>query len=51
MKPQSSEQVNLKKQNNAQWHSDIGFEPVPADYTSLRLIELPKTGGGELRFF
>lgn len=43
----SDEQVSLKKQNNAQWHSDIGFEPVPADYTSLRLVQLPKTGGGE----
>ncbi|PSR82931.1 TfdA family taurine catabolism dioxygenase TauD [Coniella lustricola] len=39
---------SLKKQNNAQWHSDIGFEPVPADYTSLRLIELPETGGDTL---
>lgn len=45
--PLSSKQVNLKNQNNSQWHSDIAFEPVPADFTSLRLIELPKTGGGE----
>jgi len=37
-----------KKQNSAQWHSDIAFEPVPADYTSLRLVELPKTGGDTL---
>ena len=29
-----------------QWHSDITFEPVPSDYTALRLTELPKTGGG-----
>lgn len=42
----SSKGVNLKHQNNAQWHSDITFEPVPADYTSLRLIQLPETGGG-----
>lgn len=35
-----------KKQYTAQWHSDIAFEPVPADYTSLRLVELPATGGG-----
>ncbi|KAJ4322334.1 hypothetical protein N0V94_002443 [Neodidymelliopsis sp. IMI 364377] len=28
----------------AQWHSDIQFEPVPADYTSLRLTQLPETG-------
>jgi alpha-ketoglutarate-dependent taurine dioxygenase len=32
----------------AQWHSDIQFEPVPADYTSLRLTQLPKTGGDTL---
>jgi alpha-ketoglutarate-dependent taurine dioxygenase len=37
-----------KKQSSAQWHSDIAFEPVPADYTSLRLVQLPKTGGGRL---
>ena len=24
-----------KIQGSAQWHSDIVFEPVPADYTSL----------------
>lgn len=28
--------------------SDIQFEPVPADYTSLRLTQLPKTGGDTL---
>jgi len=36
------------KQNNSQWHSDIAFEPVPADYSSLRLEVLPKTGGDTL---
>lgn len=35
-------------QASAQWHSDIQFEPVPADYTSLRLVELPSTGGDTL---
>jgi hypothetical protein len=36
-----------KKQNSkVGWHSDINFEPVPADYTILRLVELPGTGGG-----
>lgn len=35
-----------KKQKTAEWHSDIAFEPVPADYTSLRLTQLPTTGGG-----
>lgn len=37
-----------KKQSSDQWHSDIAFEPVPADYTSLRLTQLPKTGGDTL---
>ncbi|KAF2120924.1 hypothetical protein BDV96DRAFT_683328 [Lophiotrema nucula] len=37
-----------KIQSSAQWHSDIAFEPVPADYTSLRLTQLPTTGGDTL---
>ncbi|KAF3070669.1 putative alpha-ketoglutarate-dependent sulfonate dioxygenase [Daldinia childiae] len=37
-----------KRYDSAQWHSDIQFEPVPADYTSLRLTELPTTGGDTL---
>jgi len=37
-----------KKQNSGQWHSDIAFEPKPADYSSLRLVNLPKTGGDTL---
>jgi alpha-ketoglutarate-dependent taurine dioxygenase len=37
-----------KKQNSGGWHSDIAFEPVPADYSSLRLEVLPKTGGDTL---
>lgn len=39
---------NPRKDGAAQWHSDIQFEPVPADYTSLRLTQLPKTGGDTL---
>jgi alpha-ketoglutarate-dependent taurine dioxygenase len=39
--------LSVKNQRSAQWHSDIAFEPVPADYTSLRLVQLPTTGGGE----
>ncbi|ETS72969.1 hypothetical protein PFICI_15361 [Pestalotiopsis fici W106-1] len=31
-----------------QWHSDITFEPVPSDYTLLRMTKLPKTGGDTL---
>ncbi|KAL5906100.1 hypothetical protein ACKVV1_010506 [Pyricularia oryzae] len=42
------DELSPKKQSTAQWHSDIAFEPVPADYTSLRLTELPKTGGDTL---
>ncbi len=40
--------LSPKKQSTGQWHSDIAFEPVPADYTSLRLVELPSTGGGKI---
>lgn len=37
-----------KKQSmKTEWHSDIAFEHVPADYTMLRLTELPPTGGGK----
>ncbi|GAM36766.1 hypothetical protein TCE0_018f06118 [Talaromyces pinophilus] len=32
----------------SEWHSDITFEPIPSDYTSLRLVTLPKTGGDTL---
>ncbi|KAF2150375.1 taurine catabolism dioxygenase [Myriangium duriaei CBS 260.36] len=39
---------NQRRHDAAQWHSDIQFEPVPADYTSLRLTQLPKTGGDTL---
>lgn len=28
------------------WHSDISFEPVPANYSSLRLVEPPENGSG-----
>ncbi|KAK4209979.1 taurine catabolism dioxygenase [Rhypophila decipiens] len=40
--------LSPKKQSTGQWHSDIAFEPVPADYTSLRLVDLPSTGGDTL---
>lgn len=33
---------------NAGWHSDIPFEPVPSDYTLLRLVQVPKSGGDTL---
>lgn len=39
---------NTRKQTaRREWHSDITFEPIPSDYTILRLTELPKTGGGK----
>lgn len=39
--------LSPKKQSaKSGWHSDITFEPVPSDYTALRLTKLPETGGG-----
>ncbi|KAF7919548.1 uncharacterized protein EAE98_009388 [Botrytis deweyae] len=35
-------------QNTSKWHADISFEPKPADYSSLKLEVLPKTGGDTL---
>ncbi|SMR55812.1 unnamed protein product [Zymoseptoria tritici ST99CH_1E4] len=37
-----------KQTSTGSWHSDIGYEVVPADYTSLRLTQLPITGGDTL---
>lgn len=37
-----------KRYDSALWHSDIQFEPFPADYTSLRLTQLPSSGGDTL---
>lgn len=42
------QQPDKRRYDSAQWHSDIQFEPNPADYTSLRLTLLPKTGGDTL---
>ncbi|KAM4067785.1 taurine catabolism dioxygenase tauD, tfdA family protein [Hirsutella rhossiliensis] len=42
------DELSPKIQTTARWHSDIAFEPVPADYTSLRLVQLPRTGGDTL---
>ncbi|WWC69056.1 uncharacterized protein I206_102992 [Kwoniella pini CBS 10737] len=39
----------LKRRFHADlWHSDITFEPVPSDYASLQIRELPKVGGDTL---
>lgn len=46
-----NERTSLRKNirnTEASWHSDIQFEEVPADYTSLRIIQLPKNGGDTL---
>lgn len=40
--------ISNRRYDAAQWHSDIQFEPVPADYTSLRLTQLPQSGGDTL---
>ncbi|RAH50588.1 TauD/TfdA dioxygenase family protein [Aspergillus brunneoviolaceus CBS 621.78] len=37
-----------RQSNKREWHSDITFEPIPSDYTILRLTELPTTGGDTL---
>lgn len=44
----SGEVSKNRHYDSAQWHSDIQFEPYPADYTSLRLTQLPSTGGDTL---
>ena len=40
--------ASKKRYESALWHSDIQFEPHPADYTSLRLTVLPSSGGDTL---
>jgi alpha-ketoglutarate-dependent taurine dioxygenase len=47
-KHESIESKSKRRYDAAQWHSDIQFEPFPADYTSLRLTKLPSTGGDTL---
>lgn len=44
----NNQHSNKRRYDAAQWHSDIQFEPCPADYTSLRLTLLPETGGDTL---
>lgn len=40
-------ELNKRRYDSAKWHSDIQFETCPADYTSLRLTQLPEGGGGD----
>lgn len=42
------EEVRDRKSGADEWHSDITFEPAPADYTSLKVHTLPHTGGDTL---
>lgn len=30
----------------ASWHTDTSYEPNPADYSILKLVKMPQTGGG-----
>lgn len=43
-----TDQADKRKYDSARWHSDIQFETNPADFTSLRLTQLPETGGDTL---
>ena len=45
---ETKERRNPRRYDSARWHSDIQFEPQPADYTSLRLTQLPSCGGDTL---
>ena len=43
----AAEQHHAKKnQSHNNWHSDLGFEAVPGDYSCFILTEVPETGGG-----
>lgn len=46
-KPSQAAACQKKQSMKTEWHSDIAFEHVPADYTMLRLTEVPQTGGGK----
>ncbi len=45
---QGASNRHSKNDGSTQWHSDIQFEPVPPDYSSLRLTQLPQNGGDTL---
>ncbi|CRG87742.1 Putative alpha-ketoglutarate-dependent sulfonate dioxygenase [Talaromyces islandicus] len=45
----AAEQHQKKKvQSHNNWHSDLGFEAVPGDYSVFVLTEVPETGGDTL---
>lgn len=37
-----------KSNDNSGWHSDITFEPVPSDYSILKIVESTTSGGDTL---
>lgn len=43
-----NQDLNPRRYDAAKWHSDIQIEACPADYTSLRLTQLPSNGGDTL---
>lgn len=45
-KDRKTEQHQKKQSLKKGWHSDITFEPAPADYAILKLSDLPTLGGG-----
>jgi len=40
--------IKENERGSRDWHSDISFEPVPADYTMLKMHTIPPTGGDTL---
>jgi len=38
----------MSRLHSQTWHSDSCYEPVPADYTLLKMHTLPATGGDTL---
>ncbi|KAG2177446.1 hypothetical protein INT44_007957 [Umbelopsis vinacea] len=44
----SKTSLTVSQSAAAGWHSDITFEPIPSDYTLLKLVDLPSTGGDTL---
>ncbi|KIX95091.1 uncharacterized protein Z520_09007 [Fonsecaea multimorphosa CBS 102226] len=47
-KSQYDKYADKKQSSKHGWHSDISFEPAPADFTIMRATQLPKTGGDTL---
>jgi alpha-ketoglutarate-dependent taurine dioxygenase len=43
-----ADRTEKQKYRAAEWHSDVQFERVPPDYTSLRITQLPTNGGDTL---